>query len=97
MREGLTDARLLAHYVGETSRALSWVDSFPPAFACSEISQCTGTLIGERRQHVLTAAHCLVDNSQGSGTAYEKISFYPGLDGNVQPFGTVNAAQVRLS
>ena len=59
-------------------------------------AQCTGTLIGSMRQHVLTAGHCLVDNSAG-GSTYDKITFYPSISGSTLPFGTLNAKIVRSS
>ena len=59
-----------------------------------EIAQCTGTLIGSLRQHVLTAGHCLVDNSAG-GSTYDKITYYPAISGSILPFGTLNAKMVR--
>ena len=62
---------------------------------CSELAQCTGTLIGAMRQHVLTAGHCLYDVGTG-GLAADKISFYPSINGAVLPFAPVNAAKVRL-
>ncbi len=58
-----------------------------------EIAQCTGTLIGSLRQHVLTAGHCLVDNSAG-GSTYDKITYYPAISGGTLPFGTLNAKMV---
>ena len=47
------------------------------------------------RQHVLTAGHCLVDNSAG-GSTYDKITFYPAISGSNLPFGTLNAKIVRV-
>jgi len=60
-----------------------------------EIAQCTGTLIGSLRQHVLTAGHCLVDNSAG-GSTYDKITYYPAINGGALPFGTLNAKMVCI-
>ena len=59
----------------------------------SVLAQCTGTLIGAMRQHVLTAGHCLYDTGSG-GLAADKISFYPSVSGAVMPFAPVNAAKV---
>jgi hypothetical protein len=61
-----------------------------------EIAQCSASLIGSTRQHVLTAGHCLVNVSAG-GAAYEKITFYPALNGNDEPFGSINAQTVCQS
>ena len=61
---------------------------------CSTVAQCTGTLIGARCQHVLTAGHCLHDSSTG-GLASDKISFYPSINGNIMPFAAINALTVR--
>lgn len=60
------------------------------------ISQCSGAIIGAQRQHVITAGHCLVDSSNGSGDNVDKITFYPSLNGQKLPFGTLSAVKARV-
>ena len=55
---------------------------------------CTGTVVGQN--HVVTAAHCLVDKKQ----FVEKVEFVPGLNGPVnvakRPFGTFKAIEMKV-
>ena len=61
----------------------------------SGIAQCSGSLIGAQRQHVLTAGHCLIDSSSSSDNV-DKITFYPGLSGSDAPFSSLTAVKVRV-
>lgn len=55
---------------------------------------CTGTVIGTN--HVVTAAHCLVDNNK----FVDKVEFIPGINGHVssakRPFGTFRAVKFQV-
>lgn len=55
---------------------------------------CTGTVIGIN--HVVTAAHCLVDNKK----FVDKVEFIPGINGDYsvakRPFGTFKAIKLQV-
>ena len=59
---------------------------------CSEVVQCSGTLIGQ--SHVLTAGHCVVNTD--SGETISGMQFWPAFNGNDEPFQPITVSRTRV-
>lgn len=60
--------------------------------ACSEVVQCSGTLIGT--SHVLTAGHCVVNTD--SGEVIQGMQYWPAFNGNDEPFDPIVISRTRV-
>jgi glutamyl endopeptidase len=62
-------------------------------FADNSQGSCTGWFIGPRT--VATAGHCVFNTARGAGHGWAtSIIVYPGLDGNIAPYGWTTAHRV---
>lgn len=59
---------------------------------CSEVVQCSGTLIGE--SHVLTAGHCVVNID--SGEVISGMQFWPAFNLPDEPFQPISVSRTRV-
>lgn len=59
---------------------------------CSEVVQCSGTLIG--KSHVLTAGHCVVNTD--SGEVIDQMQFWPALNRPDEPFQPILVSRSRV-
>ena len=59
---------------------------------CSEVVQCSGTLIGQ--SHVLTAGHCVVNTD--SGEIISGMQYWPAFNGNDEPFDPITVSATRV-
>ena len=59
---------------------------------CSEVVQCSGTLIGT--SHVLTAGHCVVNTD--SGEVISGMQYWPAFNGNDEPFQPITISRTRV-
>ena len=59
---------------------------------CSEVVQCSGTLIGQ--SHVLTAGHCVVDTDDGQ--VIQGMQFWPAFNNPDEPFAPITVSRSRV-
>ena len=59
---------------------------------CSEVVQCSGTLIG--KSHVLTAGHCVVNTD--SGEVIDQMQFWPAFNNPDEPFQPISVTRSRV-